>query len=146
MPFHVRIGATVTGIRRTSDGVTLTLEDGGTVEVDEVLFATRRRPLTDDIGLQAVGIKLGSWLAVDDTCAVLATGDDKWLYALGDVNRHALLTHQGKYQARIVGAVIAARAAGQPVDPARGARTRSPPTIKRCRWCSSATRKPARSA
>jgi pyruvate/2-oxoglutarate dehydrogenase complex dihydrolipoamide dehydrogenase (E3) component len=34
---------------------------------------------------------------VDDTCAVRATGDP-WLYALGDVNRHALLTHQGKYQ------------------------------------------------
>jgi len=114
----VRIGATVTGIRRTSDGVTLTLEDGGSVEADEVLFATGRRPLTDDIGLQTVGIEPGSWLSVDDTCAVLATGDDKWLYALGDVNRHALLTHQGKYQARIAGAVIAARAAGQPADPA----------------------------
>ena len=114
----VRIGATVTGIHRAADGVTLTLEDGGTIEADEVLFATGRRPLTDDIGLQTVGIDPGSWLAVDDTCAVLATGDDKWLYALGDVNRHALLTHQGKYQARIAGAVIAARAAGQPVDPA----------------------------
>ena len=41
-----------------------------------------------------------------------------WLYALGDVNRHALLTHQGKYQARIAGAAIAARAAGQRIDPA----------------------------
>jgi pyruvate/2-oxoglutarate dehydrogenase complex dihydrolipoamide dehydrogenase (E3) component len=116
----VRIGATVTGIRRAggSGPVTLTLEDGGTLEADEVLLATGRRPLTDDIGLQTVGIEPGSWLEVDDTCAVLATGDDKWLYALGDVNRHALLTHQGKYQARIAGAVIAARAAGQPLDPA----------------------------
>ena len=41
-----------------------------------------------------------------------------WLYALGDVNHHALLTHQGKYQARSAAAAIAARAAGQPVDPA----------------------------
>jgi pyruvate/2-oxoglutarate dehydrogenase complex dihydrolipoamide dehydrogenase (E3) component len=40
------------------------------------------------------------------------------LYALGDVNHHALLTHQGKYQARIAGAAIGARAAGQPADPA----------------------------
>ena len=114
----VRIGATVTGIRRDDHGVVLTLEDGGTIEADEALFATGRKPLTDDIGLQTVGIEPGSWLAVDDTCAVLATGDDKWLYALGDVNRHALLTHQGKYQARIAGAVIAARAAGQSPDPA----------------------------
>jgi pyruvate/2-oxoglutarate dehydrogenase complex dihydrolipoamide dehydrogenase (E3) component len=115
----VRIGATVTGIRRPggTGPVTLTLEGGGELEADEVLLATGRRPLTDDIGLQTVGLEPGSWLEVDDTCAVRAF-DDKWLYALGDVNRHALLTHQGKYQARIAGAVIGARAAGQPVDPA----------------------------
>jgi pyruvate/2-oxoglutarate dehydrogenase complex dihydrolipoamide dehydrogenase (E3) component len=63
-----------------------------------------------------VGLVPGSWLEVDDTCMVRALQDD-WLYALGDVNHHALLTHQGKYQARIAGAAIAARAAGQPVDP-----------------------------
>ena len=113
----VRIGATVTGIRRPggTGPVTLTLEDGGALEADEVLLATGRKPLTDDIGLQTVGIEPGSWLEVDDTCAVRAIGDP-WLYALGDVNRHALLTHQGKYQARIAGAAIAARAAGQPID------------------------------
>ena len=35
-----------------------------------------------------------------------------WLYAVGDVTHRALLTHQGKYQARIVGDVIVARANG----------------------------------
>ena len=113
----VRIGVTVTGIRRPggTGPVTLTLEDGGEVEADEVLFATGRQPLTDDIGLDTVGLIPGSWLEVDDTCMVRAL-EDGWLYALGDVNHHALLTHQGKYQARIAGAAIAARAAGQPVD------------------------------
>jgi pyruvate/2-oxoglutarate dehydrogenase complex dihydrolipoamide dehydrogenase (E3) component len=38
-----------------------------------------------------------------------------WLYAAGDVNGRALLTHMGKYQARICGDVIAARARG-PVE------------------------------
>lgn len=38
-----------------------------------------------------------------------------WLYAVGDVNHRALLTHQGKYQARIAGAAIAARASGVPI-------------------------------
>nr|WP_236646973.1 hypothetical protein [Micromonospora acroterricola] len=42
--------------------------------------------------------------------------DGDWLYAIGDINHRALLTHQGKYQARIVGNVIAARAAGRPLD------------------------------
>jgi len=119
----VRIGVTVTAIRRPGGAgpVTLTLEEGGEVEADEVLFATGRQPLTDDIGLDTIGLLPGSWLEVDDTCRVTALkGDGEmgggWLYALGDINRHALLTHQGKYQARIATAAIAARAAGQPVD------------------------------
>jgi dihydrolipoamide dehydrogenase len=113
----VRIGVTVTGVRRPSGTgpVTLTLAEGGTVEADEVLFATGRCPATDDIGMETVGLEPGSWLDVDDTCAVEAL-EEEWLYALGDVNNHALLTHQGKYQARIAGAVIAARASGQPLD------------------------------
>jgi pyruvate/2-oxoglutarate dehydrogenase complex dihydrolipoamide dehydrogenase (E3) component len=113
----VRIGVTVTGIRRPggTGPVTLTLEDSGQVEADEALFATGRLPLTDDIGLESVGLLPGSWLEVDDTCMVRAL-EDGWLYALGDINHHALLTHQGKYQARIAAAAIAARAAGQPVD------------------------------
>jgi pyruvate/2-oxoglutarate dehydrogenase complex dihydrolipoamide dehydrogenase (E3) component len=113
----VRIGVIVTGARRPggTGPVTVALEDGSEVEVDEVLFATGRQPLTDDIGLDTVGLVPGSWLEVDDTCMVRALGDG-WLYALGDVNHHALLTHQGKYQARVAGAAIAARAAGQPID------------------------------
>ena len=115
----VRIGAVVSGIRRPGGAgpVTLTLADGGRLEADEVLLATGRKPLTDDLGLETVDLEPGAWLEVDDTCAVCAIGDP-WLYALGDVNRHALLTPQGKYQARVAGAVIAARAAGRPVDPA----------------------------
>ena len=44
--------------------------------------------------------------------------DGEWLYAAGDVTGRAPLTHQGKYDARIVGAAIGARAAGGPVDTA----------------------------
>ena len=43
-----------------------------------------------------------------------AAGD--WLYAVGDINGRALLTHMGKYQARIAGAVIGARAEGRALD------------------------------
>jgi pyruvate/2-oxoglutarate dehydrogenase complex dihydrolipoamide dehydrogenase (E3) component len=113
----VRIGATVTAVhRRGGTGpVTLSLEDGGQVEADEVLFATGRKPHTDDIGLDTVGLPAGSWLEIDDTCRVRAIKDG-WLYALGDVNHHALLTHQGKYQARIAGGAIGARVAGKPLD------------------------------
>ncbi|WP_137991899.1 dihydrolipoyl dehydrogenase family protein [Streptomyces vilmorinianum] len=107
----VRTGVTVAAVVR--DGgtgpVTVVLEGGDRVEGDEVLFATGRTPRTEDIGLETVGLDPGSWLPVDDSLRV--TGSD-WLYAVGDVNHRALMTHQGKYQARIAGAAIAARAAG----------------------------------
>ena len=65
-----------------------------------------------DLGLENIGLEPGHWLDVDDT--MLVKGFD-WLYATGDVNHRVLLTHQGKYQARAAGDVIAARALGKPV-------------------------------
>jgi len=115
----VRVGVSVNVLSRptASDPVTLDLSDGSRLEVDEVLFATGRAPLTDDIGMETVGLTPGSWLDVDDTCLVRAVGDG-WLYAAGDANHRALLTHEGKYQGRIAGSAIAARAAGRPLDTA----------------------------
>jgi dihydrolipoamide dehydrogenase len=54
------------------------------------------------------------WISVDDTLLVKhdTNKTEKWLYAVGDVNHRALLTHQGKYQARAAGDLIAARAKG----------------------------------
>ena len=96
--------------------VTVVLEGGEQIEGDEVLFATGRRPRTEDIGLETVGLEPGSWLPVDDS--LLVTGSD-WLYAVGDVNHRALMTHEGKYQARIAGAAIVARAQGRGTDTGR---------------------------
>ncbi len=105
----VRRGVETRSARRDDDGVTLQLDDGSSVVADEVLVATGRVPRTGDLGLENVGLTPGDWLDVDDTMRV--TGFD-WLYACGDVNHRALLTHQGKYQARAAGDVIAARALG----------------------------------
>ncbi|MHB1487855.1 MAG: dihydrolipoyl dehydrogenase family protein [Acidimicrobiales bacterium] len=112
----VRLEVTVTGAERRSDGtVTVRLEGGGEVEADELLVAAGRRPRTDDLGLDTVDLDPGSWLTVDDTMAVPAVPGG-WLYAAGDVNHRVLLTHQGKYQARICGDAIVARAQGR-LDP-----------------------------
>jgi dihydrolipoamide dehydrogenase len=92
--------------------VSLLLDDQTRLEADEVLVATGRAPRTDDLGLETVGLAPGSWLDVDGTCQVTAV-EGGWLYAVGDVNHLALLTHMGKYQARICGDAIAARARGQ---------------------------------
>ncbi|MEU8826641.1 NAD(P)/FAD-dependent oxidoreductase [Streptomyces sp. NPDC048636] len=112
----IRTGTSVTGIRRdgTDGPVTLTLEGGETLEADEVLFATGRAPRTEDVGLETVGLRPGGWLDVDDTLRVRDVPGG-WLYGAGDVNHRALLTHQGKYQARVAGAAIGARAQGVPL-------------------------------
>jgi dihydrolipoamide dehydrogenase len=78
---------------------------------DEVLAATSRQPQTTELGLETVGLNPGSWLEVDDSMQVKGVARG-WLYAAGDVNHRALLTHMGKYQARVCGDVIAARAKG----------------------------------
>ncbi len=113
----VRLGVTVTGARRRLDGtVAVELDDGTELEADELLVAAGRRARTQDLGLESVGLEPGSWLTVDDTMAVVGVPGG-WLYAAGDVNHRVLLTHQGKYQARICGDAIVARAAGR-LDPA----------------------------
>ncbi|MEU6606305.1 NAD(P)/FAD-dependent oxidoreductase [Streptomyces shenzhenensis] len=109
---EVRTGTSVASVARENGTVVALTAAGDRVEGDEILIATGRVPHTDDIGLDTVGLEPGSWLPVDDSLRV--TGTD-WLYAVGDVNHRALLTHQGKYQARIAGAAIGARAAGDPV-------------------------------
>ncbi|CAM5681401.1 NAD(P)/FAD-dependent oxidoreductase OS=Streptomyces alboniger OX=132473 GN=CP975_32140 PE=3 SV=1 [Streptomyces alboniger] len=108
----IRIGTSVESVTRENGSVVVVTGTGDRIEADEILFATGRAPHTDDIGLDTIGLEPGSWLDVDDSLRV--TGSE-WLYAVGDVNHRALLTHQGKYQARIAGAAIAARASGVPI-------------------------------
>lgn len=109
----VRTNTGTTSVRRDDGGVTITLDGGEQITAAEVLVATGRTPRSGDIGLDAVGLEPGRWIETDDTLRV--PGSD-WLYAVGDVNGRVLLTHQGKYQARAAGDVIAARAAGESVD------------------------------
>ena len=60
------------------------------------------RPHTTTSGSRRVGLEPGKPIEVDDR---MRAADD-WLYAIGDVNGRALLTHMGKYQARIAADVI----------------------------------------
>ena len=109
----VRLGASTASVRRDGAGVTVTLEDGGEVVADELLVAVGRRPRTDDLGLETVGLEPGTSVEVDDSMRVPGSA---WLYAAGDVNGRALLTHMGKYQGRVCGDVVVARATGAPDD------------------------------
>jgi dihydrolipoamide dehydrogenase len=96
----LRTNVKATAVARDGDGgtVTVTLDDGGSVSGDELLVAVGRRLLTSDIGLGALGLEEGKAIPTDLHLCV--PGHD-WLYAIGDCNGRALLTHQGKYQGRI---------------------------------------------
>ena len=101
---QVLTGVTVTQVARPDgNGVALTLEDGHRLEADELLVAVGRRPSTAALGLDTIGLRPGEHLPVDDRMPV--AGHD-WLYAIGDVNGRSLLTHMGKYQARVASLVI----------------------------------------
>ncbi|UNK70790.1 NAD(P)/FAD-dependent oxidoreductase [Microbacterium sp. H1-D42] len=124
MGVDVRLHTDTVDVRRDEDGVTVVTGGAGAEEITatEVLVATGRRPRSADIGLDSVdvgdadlggaGLEPGKAMPVDDT--MLVRGTD-WLYAVGDVNGRALLTHQGKYQARAAGDVIVARSRGEVV-------------------------------
>jgi dihydrolipoamide dehydrogenase len=72
------------------------------------LVAVGRKPRTDAIGLEAVGVEAGKggFLDTDDR---LRVSDSDWLYAVGDVNGRALFTHMGKYQAWVAAENILGR-------------------------------------
>jgi dihydrolipoamide dehydrogenase len=104
---------TVQSVNRQPDGVArLGLSNGKILFADQVLVAAGRSARTQDIGLESIGLKPGAWLNVDDSMRVKEVSGG-WLYAAGDVNHRALLTHMGKYQGRVCGDVIAARAKGK---------------------------------
>lgn len=92
--------------REGSDGpVVATVGDGRELRADEILVAVGRRPSTTGIGLEVVGLEPGKFVAVDDRFRAVGVPGE-WLYATGDCNGRALLTHMGKYQGRLCGDVI----------------------------------------
>ena len=110
-----------TGLGRVHGGPATLSAGGRIIEVDEIVVATGRTPASGDIGLDVVGVDISGshgFVTVDDHLGVAGVAGE-WLYAVGDLCGRALLTHMGKYQGRIAGDVIAARAEGRPLDGSR---------------------------
>src|SRR5215470_10950322 len=99
--------ARMTAARRAgSDGpVVARTADGREFTGDEILVAVGRRPATDGLGLERVGLEPGRPVPVDGQLRVAGVPDG-WLYAIGDCTGLAPLTHMGKYHARIAAAAI----------------------------------------
>jgi len=94
----VRVDALANAVRSEGGEIAIELEGGDTVSGTTLLVAVGRTARVEGIGLESVGIEPDGYLEVDDQMRV--DGFD-WLYALGDVNGRALLTHMGKYQGRL---------------------------------------------
>jgi len=117
---RVHLGVKAVGAGRNPDGdAFLQLDSGETLTARELLVCVGRRPHTTDIGLDTVGLPAGMIIEVDDQMRV--PGHD-WLYAAGDVNGRALLTHMGKYQAYVLSEVILGREASVKIDGAESPR------------------------
>jgi pyruvate/2-oxoglutarate dehydrogenase complex dihydrolipoamide dehydrogenase (E3) component len=112
---EVHTGATATEAARGSEGgFRLSVESGEDLVADELLVCVGRRPHTDDLGLETIALEPGATIRVDSQMRVPHHAD--WLYAVGDVNGRALVTHAGKYQAAIAAATIMNRAASADWD------------------------------
>jgi pyruvate/2-oxoglutarate dehydrogenase complex dihydrolipoamide dehydrogenase (E3) component len=125
---EVVLGVKATGVRR-EDGagsVTLELQDGRSFTGAELLVATGRVPHTDGLGLEMFGLEPGKPVEVDDTMCVPG---HEWLYVVGDANGRALLTHMGKYQARLAADRILGRADERTVLRSAGLRLAPPRVI-----------------
>jgi pyruvate/2-oxoglutarate dehydrogenase complex dihydrolipoamide dehydrogenase (E3) component len=97
----VRLGVKATQVRADGDEMVVELDPGDPARGEELLVAVGRRLNTGDIGLDTIGLEPGKPIEVDDSMRA-----SDWLYAIGDVNGRALLTHMGKYQARVAADVI----------------------------------------
>ena len=120
----VMLGVSAKSVVAENGEVTVELDEGGPVHADELLVAIGRRVNSDQIGVDTVGLEPGKPIEVDS--AMRAKGSE-WLYAIGDVNGRALLTHMGKYQARIAADVILGYPSG--CLPTNGIGARSPRVI-----------------
>jgi pyruvate/2-oxoglutarate dehydrogenase complex dihydrolipoamide dehydrogenase (E3) component len=99
----MRTGVRAETVRRDGPDVTVALSHGQAVAGDEIVVAVGRRPRTQDLGLETVGLQPGWPVEVDDR---LAAPGLPWLYAIGDANGRSLLTHMGKYRAHVLSEIL----------------------------------------
>jgi pyruvate/2-oxoglutarate dehydrogenase complex dihydrolipoamide dehydrogenase (E3) component len=98
-------GTQAIGVEATAGGVSVALASGEALDAERLLVATGRRPNVSGIGLEQLGVEVTHrGVTVDDR---LRAAEGVW--AIGDAAGVGLLTHLGKYQARVAAANLAGR-------------------------------------
>ncbi|HLR74678.1 MAG TPA: dihydrolipoyl dehydrogenase [Virgibacillus sp.] len=95
------------GVEETKDGVKVTYEAKGkeeVIEADYVLVTVGRRPNTDDLGLEQVGIEVDDrgLIKIDKQCR---TNFDN-IYAIGDIVEGQPLAHKASYEGKVAAEAI----------------------------------------
>jgi dihydrolipoamide dehydrogenase len=128
---QVHTGVRANAVSRDGEQIRVRLESGSEVLGDRLLVAIGRKPLTHDLGLESVGLESVGYVEVDDHMQVIGAPG---LYAVGDVNGRSLLTHSGKYQARIAADHILGEDAVASSDGPIAPRVVCSPTLRSPRW------------
>ena len=108
--FAFRLSTKVTGAKASAKGVKLTLEPaaGGepeTLEADVVLLAIGRKPLTEGLGLEDVGVALDEAGRVVTDDHLRSSVDN--IYAVGDVIDGPMLAHKAEDEGMAAAEIIA---------------------------------------
>jgi len=90
----IRLGVRVKSARATGEGCLVECEGSEPILCDRVLAATGRRPATDDIGLETVGIMTDArgWIPVDGQFRTTVDG----IHAIGDCIPGPMLAHKAE--------------------------------------------------
>ena len=106
--FGFKLATKVTGVKTSAKGADVTFEPvaGGaaeTLSADIVLVATGRRPYTEGLGLEAVGVATERGrVVIDDHFATNVPG----IYAIGDVVRGPMLAHKAEDEGVAVAEIL----------------------------------------
>jgi dihydrolipoamide dehydrogenase len=96
------------GVEETEDGVKVTIEVKGeeqTIDADYVLVTVGRRPNTDELGLDQVGVEMTDRgvIKIDKQCRTSVSN----IYAIGDIVEGPPLAHKASYEGKIAAEAIA---------------------------------------
>lgn len=102
-----KMEATAKSVEESKDGVKVTAEIKGKEEVfeaDYVLVTVGRKPNTDELGLEQVGVKLNErgLVEVDKQCR----SSVKNIYAIGDIVPGLPLAHKASYEGKVAAEAI----------------------------------------
>jgi dihydrolipoamide dehydrogenase len=99
-----KLGVRFQGVTQDDNGVTVTLENGETVEAELLLVAVGRGPVTQGLGYDEVGVTMDrGFVITDERLATNIPG----IYAVGDIVPGLQLAHRGFQQGIFVAEEIA---------------------------------------